>query len=309
MAQSLTPAEYAQLQQLINQMQSNQSPPATSQHPVILCPPTPRPPTPRPLHPTLLLPAPSAPISHSYQSFRTQAPQEYPTISNGHSALPSLPTSQPFLGFSSLGTSLIGQVNQQRLASSAATQPRQPQLPLRGRRRGPAIRPPQLPRAPKLEDCVSHIASEPLIQLVVKVYPPQVNSLNVQQGIVLLIFFIYSELGAKICSTTDIYVTLSQLGWKKWISIIPLTSLHQPLLSALLNKSLCGWRIPILLSRLHPPLMITHFCEMKLYPCNCSSLRTEVFRDLLTCKFDYAAWLCLQTLPSMTSLPIALGLQ
>ena len=259
MAQLLTPAKYAQLQQLINRMQSDRSPPATSQHPVILCPPTPHPPTPCPLHPTLLLPAPSAPISHSYQSFRTQAPQEYPTISNGHSALPSLPTSQPFLGFSSLGTSLIGQVNQQRLASSAATQPRQPQLPLRGRHRGPAIRPPQLPRAPRLEDCVSHITGEPLVQLAVKVYPPQVNALNVQQGIVLLIFFIYSELGAKICSTTDIYVTLSQLGRKKWISIIPLTSLHQPLLSALSNKSLRRWRIPILLSRLHPPLMITHF--------------------------------------------------
>ena len=139
MAQSLTPAKYAQLQQLINRMQSDRSPPAMSQHPVILHPPTPHPPTPRPLHPTLLPPAPSAPISHLYQSFRTQAPQEYPTISNGHSALPSLPTLQPFLGFSSLGTSLIGQVNQQRLASSAATQPRQPQLPLRGRRRGPVI--------------------------------------------------------------------------------------------------------------------------------------------------------------------------
>ena len=81
MAQSLNLAKYAQLQQLINWMQSNQSPPATSQHPVILCPPTPRPPTPRPLHPTLLLPAPSAPISHLYQSFHTQAPQEYPTTS------------------------------------------------------------------------------------------------------------------------------------------------------------------------------------------------------------------------------------
>ena len=128
MAQSLTLAKYAQLQQLINRMQSDRSPPATSQHPVILRPstprpPTPRPPTPHPLHPTLLPPAPSAPISHSYQR-----PQEYPTISNRHSALPSLPTLQPFLGFSSLGTSLIGQVNQQRLASSAATQPRQPQF-------------------------------------------------------------------------------------------------------------------------------------------------------------------------------------
>ena len=183
MAQSLTPAKYAQLQQLINWMQSDQSPPAMSQHPLILCPPTPHPPTPCPLHPTLLLPAPSAPISHSYQSFHTQAPQEYPTISNGHSALPSLPTSQPFLGFSSLGTSLIGQVNQQRLASSAATHPRQPQLPLCGQRQGPAIQPPQLPHAPRLEDCVSHITSEPLVQLVVKVYPPQVNALNVQQAL------------------------------------------------------------------------------------------------------------------------------
>ena len=138
MAQLLTLAKYAQLQQLINWMQSNWSPPATSQHPVILHPPTPHPPTPHPLHPTLL-PLPSAPISHLYQSFHTQAPQEYPSISNRHSAPLLLPTLQPFLGFSSLGTSLIGQVNQQRLASSAATQPRQPQLPLHGQHQGPAI--------------------------------------------------------------------------------------------------------------------------------------------------------------------------
>ena len=146
---------------------------------------------------------------------------------------------------------------------------------------------------------------------MVKVYPPQVNTLNVQQGIVLLIFIfiIFSKLGAKICSTTDIYATLSQLGWKKQISITPLTSLHQLLLLALSNKSLCRWRIPILLSRLHPPLMITHFFEMKLFPCNCSSLQTEVVCDLLTCKFNYTVWLCLQTLPSMTSLLIALSLQ
>ena len=65
MAQLLTLAEYAQLQQLINWMQSDQSPLATSQHPVILCPPTPC-----PLHPTLLSPVPSAPISHLYQSFQ-----------------------------------------------------------------------------------------------------------------------------------------------------------------------------------------------------------------------------------------------
>ena len=177
MAQPLTPAEYAQLQQLINRVQSDQSPAALNPGP------SHHPPTPRPHHPTFLPPVPPplgpAPISHSYQSFRIQAPQGYPTVSNGHPALQSLPASEPFRGFSSLGTSLTGQVNQQRLASSAASQPRQPQLPSCGRQhRGPAVRPPQLPRTPRLEDCISNVTGEPLVQLAVKVYPPQVSALN-----------------------------------------------------------------------------------------------------------------------------------
>ena len=44
----------------------------------------------------------------------------------------SASTPEPFLGFSNLGTSITGHVNQQRQVLSAATQPRQPQLSLHG---------------------------------------------------------------------------------------------------------------------------------------------------------------------------------
>ena len=147
----------------------------------------------------------------------------HPALSNGYPALQSLPTSEPFLGFSSLGASMTSQVNQQRLASSAATQPRLPQLPSRGRRRqGPATRPPQLPRALRLEDCISNITGEPLVQLVVKVYPPQVSALNkVRNGALIYDIIYFSELLAQTCSITGISATPLQRGWKKSISIIP----------------------------------------------------------------------------------------
>ena len=176
-------AKYAQLQQLINWAQSDQQPPILPHSPTHHLPHlifhSPVPPLPT-----------SAPISYSYQSIHTQACQDHPTVSNRHPALLSLPTSEPFLGFSSLGASLTGQVNQQRLASYAATQLRLPQLSSCGHWHwGPVTQPPQLPHAPRF-DCVSNITgtSEPIIQLAVKMYPPQVSTQQSSQwGIVLWI--------------------------------------------------------------------------------------------------------------------------
>jgi hypothetical protein len=117
-----------------------------------------------------------------YHSMRptAQVPQGHAT-----SVAASVPsTSQPFLGLDRLGLSMTGQVNQRRLASAAATLPRQPQLPRRGRGRGrgrgPAISAPSLRRVsrPKIEDCMSTIPDAQgnfPIRIKVKVYPPQVS--------------------------------------------------------------------------------------------------------------------------------------
>jgi len=69
---------------------------------------------------------------HSFQIL-SAAPQGHP------SAMASMPASgtQPFLGFNNIGVSRTGQVNQAQLASSAATQPRPPDL--QPRARGPAL--------------------------------------------------------------------------------------------------------------------------------------------------------------------------
>jgi hypothetical protein len=114
-----------------------------------------------------------------YQSVRlpslAQAPQ-------GH---PSPAMSQPFLGrgsFMAVNTSEL--VNQQRRASAVASQPRQLRLPSRGRRRGPAVPPPSLPRnsVPCIEDCVSttiHNGVEiPALRIKLKIYPPQVSIIH-----------------------------------------------------------------------------------------------------------------------------------
>ena len=75
---------------------------------------------------------------------------------------------------------MLGQVNQQRHASAAASQPRQPQLPSCGRR-GPAIAPPSLPRnsLPCIDDCVSTTISDSVkictLWIKFKIYPPQVS--------------------------------------------------------------------------------------------------------------------------------------
>jgi hypothetical protein len=134
--------------------------------------------------------ASSQPISSTYQSVRTTpAPvavnsagplimgssQGHPSTSLSASAAPS----QPFLGFNSLGVSMTGQVNRQRLSAAAAHIPRQPRLPSRGRRRGPATHPPGMPRAPRIDDCYTAVSvngtSVPGIRTIIKVYPPQVR--------------------------------------------------------------------------------------------------------------------------------------
>jgi hypothetical protein len=115
-----------------------------------------------------------APITQPYQSQRT--------LSLGHPSVsiftPS--SSQPFLGFNTLAPSMAGQVNQQRLASSASSQPRQPRLPSRTRRRGPAVHPPSLPRAARVDDCRMSIVDSNSrevagLRVKVKVYPPPVS--------------------------------------------------------------------------------------------------------------------------------------
>jgi hypothetical protein len=115
----------------------------------------------------------SLPIQNVYQSARTLP------------ALPSNPpsTSQPFLGFSALAApSLPTQnANQARLASAAATIPRQQQVARRGsRRRGPARPPPTLSHQPiraKIENCL--LETDPdTIRVQVRVYPPTVSYLS-----------------------------------------------------------------------------------------------------------------------------------
>ena len=144
--EQLTPAELVQLQQLMYWMQSDIVPTSSAQPPVY-----PHPPYPQPgLSTELVLPPPlpaSVLITHSYQSLCTQAPLGLHTDSNTHTVPCSTLAPEPFLGFSNLGTSMTGQVNQWRLTSSVATQPRQPQLPSCGShcRRGPAIQPISFP--------------------------------------------------------------------------------------------------------------------------------------------------------------------
>lgn len=186
MTQPLMPAEFTQLQQLMYHVHPehivSSTPPALQIASSTLPPPplasrsaTHIPPAPAPL--PLTLASRTAPITHSYQSFHSQSPLGQHIFRHPDPHSPS--ASEPFLGFTSLASSagVTGQVNQQRLVSSSATQPRQPPLPSHGHRcRGPAVRPPQLLCAPKIEDCVSDINGESVVRLGVKVYPLQVST-------------------------------------------------------------------------------------------------------------------------------------
>lgn len=108
-------------------------------------------------HPAVMNPPSSRPQSRPYGE-----------ISLGR---PSSSMGQPFLGLQSLGQGVTRQVNQQRLASAAATLPRRPALSRRTR--GTSTRPPRLATAPSINDCLE----DGLIRVKFKVYPPQVRSL------------------------------------------------------------------------------------------------------------------------------------
>jgi hypothetical protein len=122
----------------------------------------------------------TTPVHHQYQSARgiqgTSAPL-LPSAPYGHpSSISAGGPSQPFLGLHNIGLSMAGQVNQQRRAS-AAHHSSAHQLQTRGRRRGPAIRPPTLPRSSRVEDCLSVTGTTTgNIRLKVKIYPPQVSN-------------------------------------------------------------------------------------------------------------------------------------
>lgn len=119
-----------------------------------------------------------------YQSVRMpgvfRAPQGYPSQAMTQMSPGQM---QPFLGRDNLALSVSDQVNQRRWAS-AANHPRQPRLLSRGRRRGPAVQPPSLPRrrdTHQMEDCLSTTINNgveiPTIRIKVKVYPPLVRNL------------------------------------------------------------------------------------------------------------------------------------
>ena len=159
----LTPVELMQLQQFLLWMQPDIAPSSSAQ-PQLLHPLTPYPlsvsPQVLPLQSALpSLPASALPITHSYQSLHTQVPLGLSVGSNGHPAPHLTSALEPFLDVSSLGNGMTGQVNQQRLASSAATQPRQPQPPSCGSHccpQGPAVWPQPLHQVPKIKDCIQH---------------------------------------------------------------------------------------------------------------------------------------------------------
>lgn len=106
-----------------------------------------------------------------------------PSVSRGHPSLNTVTvadsSSQPFLGLNSMGVSMTSQVNQQRLSAASANIPRQPRLPSRTRRRGPALHSPTLPRSPQVDDCHTTVLvngmNVPGVCVKVKIYPPQVR--------------------------------------------------------------------------------------------------------------------------------------
>jgi hypothetical protein len=196
----LSPQEIAQLQALARRFQLSHIPFSDAGPPAIQLAETNRtPPSPSTVAPTTLTPAAEPYVIPTYQSIRvtpgvtqpgpvgapaTLTPAEtlpmFGGSSQGHPSTSVMPSTQPFLGFSNLGNSMTGQVNRERLRASAAHIPRQPRLPSRGQRRGPAIHPPGLPRPPKISDCYTPMSvngtSTPGIRITVKVYPPTVSS-------------------------------------------------------------------------------------------------------------------------------------
>jgi hypothetical protein len=87
---------------------------------------------------------------------------------------------------------MTSQVNRQRLSAAAAHIPRQPRLPICGRRRGPATHPPGIPRGPQIDDCFTIISENgeniPGIRTTVKVYPPMVRGHHYQYSLLIIYF-------------------------------------------------------------------------------------------------------------------------
>ena len=123
MAQPLTAAEYTQLQQFMLWMWPDQaSAPSQASAPIASQASVFHPPTPHPFSPPELPPQPaSVLIAQSYSSFCMQVAMGQPAIFHGHPGPCPISAPEPFPGFSSLGASMTAQVNQQQLASSAAT--------------------------------------------------------------------------------------------------------------------------------------------------------------------------------------------
>ena len=180
----LNPTELAHLQTIIGHIQSSQSQqtsqPTGAQTGNVSSTMGHLPSIPSPI-PSALPPTIAANPISPYQSVHMpsvpQAPQGHPS-----QAMIQMPTGppQPFLGRNSLAIGMSDQVNQQRRAS-AANHPRQPRLPSRGRRRGPAVQPPSLPRRHnglQIEDCLSTSINNGIethtICVKVKVHPPTV---------------------------------------------------------------------------------------------------------------------------------------
>jgi hypothetical protein len=198
MDNQLNAAEMAQFQSYIARMQSQPPPPvpapnsimqAPSALPQIIPPSTTQilqsqlpPPVPAPNRIMQALPqsipSSTTPISRPYESQRAT---RLPSAPLGHPSVPA--GSQPFLGFNSLGVSTSGQVNQERLASSARYRGLPVRgLPVRGRRntRSAAVHPPSISRTPKLSDCLVNVVgvdgfTVPGLRMKIKVYPPLVS--------------------------------------------------------------------------------------------------------------------------------------
>jgi hypothetical protein len=145
--------------------------------------------TPLPPAAALLPSAPSAAPITPYQSMQPFQ-NSLPAAPRGHPSVLAVSlgsSSQPFLGFNNIGVSLTGQVNQQRLSSSAASTPQHATLPTHGHHctQEPAEHPPSLlssvNRSPDVSWCVTEIflpggqSAELGYKVTIKVYHPQVS--------------------------------------------------------------------------------------------------------------------------------------
>lgn len=121
---------------------------------------------------------------HSVFSPHPGHPSVAPAIMPHHSALQGAQGHPPrstriSSTVENIGSGIISQVNQQRLAAAAVNLPSHVSLPqrtARRRRRGPAILPPTLTPTFPINSVLSNEGLSPLLRIKVKVYPPQVTS-------------------------------------------------------------------------------------------------------------------------------------